>query len=191
MCTAAKFIKAQQHEARQHHWHSGGFWIFICCFCFDDIMVSIFTEDSDWAKQDFVGRKKSAEQDFHCFYWFWVSLNCFEHFKVSVISLSIFRFFNSPYTLCHVYLLFPTQMHPTFPRWSSCDSKSKGRTWIFKSFKAIQSATNSIKTDRILIRVLFSTYKTLFGLIWIFCNYAIRSREIDNGRMSREENIFS
>ena len=54
--------------------------------------ISITAEDSDRAKQGFVGRKKSAEQYFHCFYSFWVSLNCFEHFKVSVISLSIFRF---------------------------------------------------------------------------------------------------
>ena len=29
---------------------------------------SIITEDPDQAKQGFVGRKKSAEQDFHCFY---------------------------------------------------------------------------------------------------------------------------
>ena len=49
----------------------------------------------------------------------------------------------------------------TSPRWSSCDSKSKGgpskcRTQIVKSFKAIQSVIKSIKRDRILIRVLFA-----------------------------------
>ena len=71
-----------------------------------------------------------------------------------------------------VYLLFPTQIHKTFPRWSNCDNKSKGTSRILKSFKAIQSATNAIKTDWILNRVLISKYKTLFGSIWIFCNYA-------------------
>ena len=45
-------------------------------------------------------------------------------------------------------------------------------TWNFKLFKSIQKDSKSIKTDRILIRVLFSTYKTLFGSIGIFWNYA-------------------
>jgi hypothetical protein len=39
-------------------------------------------------------------------------------------------------------------------------------------FKSIQRDSKSIKTDKILIRVLFSTYKTLFDSIGIVCNYA-------------------
>ena len=45
-------------------------------------------------------------------------------------------------------------------------------TWNFKVFKSIQKDSKSIKTDRILIRVIFSTYKTLFGSVGIFWNYA-------------------
>ena len=39
-------------------------------------------------------------------------------------------------------------------------------------FKSIQKDSKSIKTDRILIRVFFSTYKTLFGSVGTFWNYA-------------------
>ena len=45
-------------------------------------------------------------------------------------------------------------------------------TWNFKVFKSIQRDSKPIKTDILLIRVLFSTYKTLFDSIGIFCNYA-------------------
>ena len=64
---------------------------------------SIITRDSDWAKQGFVGRKKSTEQDFYFFNWFRVPLNCFEHFKISVILFLIFRF---PQLFLHTLSLY-------------------------------------------------------------------------------------
>ena len=54
---------------------------------------SIIPEDSDGAKQGFVGRKKYPDQDSICFNWFWVFLNWFEHFKVSCHFLDFLNSF--------------------------------------------------------------------------------------------------
>ena len=53
-------------------------------------------------------------------------------------------------------------------------------TWNFKVFKSIQKDSKSIKTDRILIRVFFSTYKTLFVSVGIFWNYANTRQRVKN-----------
>ena len=46
---------------------------------------------------------------------------------------------------------------------SSCYNKSKCWTQIVKTFKSTQNATDLIKTGKILIKVLFSTYKSLLA----------------------------
>ena len=47
------------------------------------------------------------------FYWFWVYFNYFEHCKVSVISLSIFRFSQlSTHSIMFTYCFWPKCMQP-------------------------------------------------------------------------------
>ena len=109
-------------------------------------------------------------------------MNWFGHFKVSCHYLD---FLNSYIlkTSCLLIIsdLYSRNLDQSWKVLSSCYNKSKGWTQIFKTFKSTQNATDLIKIDRILIRVFFSTYKTLFGSIRIFCNYATSGPEAVGG----------